>query len=317
MILNGNSRGHGQELARHLLNVEDNEHAVVHELRGFLGDDLAGAFAEAEAIAMGTRCQQYLFSLSLNPPKLESVSIEVFEAAIDAIEVRLGLTGQPRAIVFHEKLGRRHAHCVWSRIDVAVMKGINLSHFKRKLAAISRSLYQEHGWEMPAGLRDPQDRDPLSYSHAEAGQAKRAKRDPKALKALFQTCWTSSDSLTAFSAALAEQGLALAKGDRRGFVAVDADGEVYSLSRWCGVKPKELRARLGNEDQLPSVEAALGRTSRTEASSKRHLRTEARTGLAVPRKPLETLGNRPDRLAPRGAQIGVRRPARLPPKRGC
>lgn len=136
MILNANSRGHGQELERHLLNVEDNEHAVVHELRGFVGDDLGDAFAEVEAIATGTKCQQYLFSLSLNPPKLETVPIETFEATIDAIEREQGLTGQPRAIVFHEKLGRRHAHCVWSRIDAEQRKGINLPHFKRKLTAI-------------------------------------------------------------------------------------------------------------------------------------------------------------------------------------
>ena len=46
----------------------------------------------------------------------------------------------------------------------------------------------------------------------------------------------------------------LARGDRRGFVAVDADGKIWSLSRWCAVKPKEMRARLGSEMDLPSVE---------------------------------------------------------------
>ncbi|WP_235890529.1 relaxase/mobilization nuclease domain-containing protein [Martelella alba] len=119
MILKGNQRAHGRELALHLLNTEDNEHAVIHELRGFLADDLIGAFKEAEAISRGTKCEQYLFSLSLNPPKSAKVSIAEFETVIADIERRLGLTGQPRAIVFHEKKGRRHAHCVWSRIDEA------------------------------------------------------------------------------------------------------------------------------------------------------------------------------------------------------
>jgi hypothetical protein len=41
----------------------------------------------------------------------------VFELAIERIEERLGLQGQPRAIVIHEKNARVHAHCVWSRID--------------------------------------------------------------------------------------------------------------------------------------------------------------------------------------------------------
>lgn len=133
MILKGNQRANGRELAMHLLNVYDNEHAVVHDLRGFLSDDLIDAFKETEAISLGTKCQQYLFSLSLNPPMSAKVSVQEFERAIDEIERRLGFTDQPRAVVFHEKNGRRHAHCVWSRIDVDRMRAINLPHFKRRL----------------------------------------------------------------------------------------------------------------------------------------------------------------------------------------
>lgn len=92
MILKGSQRASGQELARHLMNVEDNEHAMVHELRGFLADDLFGAFQEAEAVSLGTKCQQYLFSLSLSPPQSAKVSVPEFEAAIADIERRLGLT---------------------------------------------------------------------------------------------------------------------------------------------------------------------------------------------------------------------------------
>lgn len=256
MILKGNSRAHGQELARHLMNLEDNEHAMVHELRGFLADDLSGAFHEAEAISLGTKCQQYLFSLSLSPPRSARVSVEKFETAIADIERRLGLAEQPRAIVFHEKKGRRHAHCVWSRINVAQMRAINLPHFKRRLTDISRELYLEHGWEMPAGLRAHDERDPQNYSHAEASQAKRVKRDPVQLKELFKSCWEVSDSRAAFAAALWDKGHCLARGDRRGIVAVDADGEVYSISRWVGVKAKDVRARFGNGDDLPNVEDA-------------------------------------------------------------
>ncbi|MBL4768281.1 MAG: AAA family ATPase [Rhodobacteraceae bacterium] len=257
MILKGNQRANGRELALHLLNVEDNEHAVVHELRGFMSDDLIEAFKETEAISLGTKCQQYLFSLSLNPPKTAKVSVAEFERVIDEIERRMGLSGQPRAVVFHEKKGRRHAHCVWSRIEVEKMRAINLSHYKLRLRDISRELYLEHGWEMPAGLIDPQDRDPLNYSGAEASQAKRAKRDPAELKKLFKSCWSASDSRAAFASALREQGFSLARGDRRGFVAVDADGEVYSLSRWFDVKTEDLRARLGEFSELPSVEEAI------------------------------------------------------------
>jgi hypothetical protein len=256
VILKGNQRGSGQDLALHLLNVADNEHFTLHELRGFLADDLIGAFQEAEAVSLGTKCQQYLFSLSLNPPPNADVPVEDFEAAIDKIEAKLGLAGQPRAVVFHEKKGRRHAHCVWSRIDVDAMRGINLPHYKLRLQDVSRELYLTHDWDMPPGLIDRRERDPLGYSQVEAAQARSAKQDPKALKAWFQACWAQSDSAASLSAALGENGFALAQGDRRGFVAVDRDGKVYSLSRWIGVKARDLTARLGERNALPTVEAA-------------------------------------------------------------
>ncbi|MEO1721551.1 MAG: AAA family ATPase [Pseudomonadota bacterium] len=259
MILEGNERGFGAELARHLLNPRDNDHVTVHAIEGFVADDLAGAFAEAEAISQATQCQKYLFSLSLNPPSDASVPVEVFEAAIAAIEAKLGLTGQPRAIVFHEKEGHRHAHCVWSRIDAERMRAINLAHYKRKLSDVSRALYLEQSWTIPEGFRDQAKRDPFNVSRQEASQAKRLKRDPKALKVLFRSCWEASDSRAAFEAALQEQGFLVARGERRGFVAVDANGKVWSLSRWCGVKPAELRARLGHEDCLPAIEVVLPR----------------------------------------------------------
>lgn len=106
MILKGSQRG-GQELAVHLMRMDDNERVRVHELREFASDNLWGAFKEAEAISRGTKCRQYLFSLSLSPPECAAVTEAEFEKAIDEAERRFGLDGQPRPIVFHEKEGRR------------------------------------------------------------------------------------------------------------------------------------------------------------------------------------------------------------------
>jgi len=262
MILKASQRGGGMQLAVHLLKSE-NEHVELHETSGFVADNLAGAFKEVYALSKGTRCKQFLFSLSLNPPEVENVPVEVFEGVIARIETKMGLVGQPRVIVFHEKQGRRHAHCVWSRIDAAKMKAINLPHFKLKLTELSRQIYLEQGWDMPRGLVDFADRDPLNYSQAEAQQAERVNRDTRALKAMFQKCWTGSDSRTAFAHALKEQGFVLARGDRRGFVAVDAAGEVYAVARWVGIKTKDVRARLGDLEGLPNVEEAIAILSRS------------------------------------------------------
>lgn len=259
MILKGNQRGGGKQLAAHLMKIEDNEHVHIHDLRGFLSDDLHSALHEAYAVSRGTRAKQFLFSLSLNPPPNEKVSVDVFEAAIKTIEQKLGLDNQPRAIVFHEKEGRRHAHVVWSRIDCEQMKAINLPFYKTKLRDISRELYYEHGWKMPQGLLDGNNRDPLNYSLREWQQAKRQGEDPKALQKMFQNCWAVSDNRSSFEHALQRYGLYLGKGDRRGYVAIDYRGEVYSLSRWLKVKTKALQERLGPAEALPGTQEIKAR----------------------------------------------------------
>ncbi len=102
MILQGNQRGGGRNLALQLLK-DENDHVEIHDLRGFVADDLVGAFNEVYAVSRGTRAKQYLFSLSLNPPASEKVPTEVFEDPIVRVEQALGLANQPRAVVFHEK----------------------------------------------------------------------------------------------------------------------------------------------------------------------------------------------------------------------
>lgn len=253
MILKGNRRGGATALATHLLNAEDNEHVTTHELRGFISDDLTGALTESYALSRGTACKKFLYSLSLNPPETESVSVEVFEEAIKAIEKKLGFEGQPRAIVFHEKKGRRHAHVVWSRIDAAEMKAIDPSFDKLQLRDMSRDLYLEHGWKMPRGLMNSEERNPLNFTMAEWQQARRHGQDPRTIKSTIQECWAVSDSRSAFEAVLKERGYFLAKGDKRGVVVVDWRGEVYAVARMAGIKTKDVQVRLGDTSDLPTV----------------------------------------------------------------
>ncbi len=253
MILVGSQRGGAGKLAAHLLNAMDNDHVTVQELRGFVADDLPGALAEAHAISRATQCKQFMFSLSLNPPKGAEASVEDMIKAADRAEEKLGLQGQPRAVVVHEKNGRRHIHVVWSRIDADAMKAVNLPFFKERLSGLSKELYLEHGWELPDGHRENGWKNPLNFTLAEWQQAKRLDLDPREIKQIFQSAWKQSDSMPAFRAALEEHGYYLAKGDRRGFVATDIHGEVYSVARWTGVKTKDVNQRLGNPERLPGV----------------------------------------------------------------
>lgn len=262
MILVGNQRGGAKNLANHLLSQE-NEHVEVYDLRGFASDDLHGAFHEAYAMSKGTRCKQFLFSLSLNPPQDERVETPVFEDAIARAETKLGLENQPRAIVFHEKEGRRHAHVVWSRINAEEMKAVQLSFTHRKLQEVSRALYLEHGWQLPKGIADQSKSDPRNFTLEDWQKAKRQNQDPRAIKAALQDAWAISDNRAAFEHALKERGFTLARGDRRGHVVLDQGGNIHALGKkTIGASAKDVRNRLGDPKDLESLEDAKAEHSR-------------------------------------------------------
>jgi hypothetical protein len=253
MILKASQRSGAKQLGVHLLRTDENEHVELHEISGFVSETLQGAMNEAYALSKGTKCKQFLFSVSLNPPAHESVRVEVFEKAIKDIEERLGLQGQPRIIVFHEKEGRRHAHAVWSRIDADTMTAKHLPFFKTKLNELAKQLYLDNCWAMPKGFENPKLRDPTSFTLKAWQQAKRVGLDPRELKSAVQDCWKRSDGATAFANALEERGLYLARGDRRGHVVLTLDGEPFALSRLIDGKTKEVNAKLGDPNQLRSV----------------------------------------------------------------
>ena len=86
MILKGSKRAGAMQMARHLLNAEQNEHVKVHEVSGFISENVSDAPDEIYAISKGTQCKRFMFSLSLSPPEDEKVPVEVFEQALEAIE---------------------------------------------------------------------------------------------------------------------------------------------------------------------------------------------------------------------------------------
>lgn len=254
-ILVGNQRGGAKDLALHLMK-DENEHVDVHEIRGFVSDSVMGALNEAYALSKATQCKQFIYSLSANPPLNQRVTTDDFIDVIDRSEERLGLTGQPRVIVFHEKQGRRHAHCVWSRIKADTLTAVNLSHDRKKLVALTREIFIERQWPIPEGLVRSSKRNPTNFTLAQWQQAKRQGKDPRAIKIALQDAWAVSDSKAAFIHALSVRGYRLARGERRGFLVVDHKLEYYSLSKWSGHSPSVLKTRLGDPKDLPSLEQA-------------------------------------------------------------
>ncbi|TBR44320.1 relaxase [Marinomonas agarivorans] len=285
MILKASQRSGAKQLAMHLLN-DENEHITVHDIRGFISDDLLSAFKEMQAVSKGTQCKKFMFSLSLNPPAHESASVDDFEKAINRIEEELNIKDQPRCIVFHEKEGRRHCHAVWSRIDGEEMKAIKLPYFKQQLNGIAKELYIEHGWDLPKGFISKELSDPRNFTLAEWQQAKRLKIDPREIKNALQQCWKASDNKASFENAIRERGFFLARGDRRGYVALDWRGEVYSLSRSLSVKTKALKERLGEVSDLLSIEKVKQHIAKNHIKLHQQFSKELNLQHEFARKPL-------------------------------
>lgn len=246
MILKGNQRGGGADLALHLMNAHDNERIEISQIRGTVADELHGAFGEFEAIAAGTRCKKPLYSLSINPSS--PLSREQYATAIDRIEEGLGLSGQARAVVFHVKHGREHCHVVWSRVDPQSMRAVHIAHDRMKLRTLSRELAREFGLDLPEGIaqdRGEERQHKKDVTLADKAQAEKSGLGPAERKAAVTDAFRRSDSAEAFRAAIAEKGFILAQGDQRGYVLVDRDGGVHSLARQInGVKTREVNRLL-------------------------------------------------------------------------
>lgn len=262
MILKGSQRGSGADLAIHLMNGFDNERIEVAEVYGTVAGDLLGAFEEFEAIAAGTKAEKYLYSLSINPPK--DLTREQYYEAIQEIEAGLGLTDQPRAVVFHVKNGRAHCHVVWSRIDVENMKAIHMAHDRRKLMDMACELAHKYDLDLPPGLKAWEAKQKFEKDQLESGLAEKAQSEqtgisPEQRRVEITAAYEQADNAKAFISALQQKGYVLAAGDRRGFVVVDRFENVHSLTRYVkGHKAKDIKAKLAplTPADLPSVDQA-------------------------------------------------------------
>lgn len=285
MILQGNQRAGARALGLHLLK-DENDRVDVHEIKGFISDDVVSALEEVYAVSRGTKAKQYLYSLSLNPPANENVSDADFEDAINRVEDKLKLTGQPRVIVFHTKPDvsgeqRRHCHAVWSRINTNEMKAIHLPYTKYKLQEISRDLYIEYGWDMPDGFINKDKRNIQNFTLAEWQQAKRNGKDPRVIKTALQDSWAASDDQVSLREALKERGYVLVRGDRRGFVALNEKCEPFALPKWIGIKTKEVGTRIEEPEKLPSIDEARRQIAKDMQQRLQKLKDEQAKAIAA------------------------------------
>lgn len=263
MIPKASQRAGGQDLATHLLNALDNEYVEVAEVSGAVASDLHGAFAEWEAIATGlTKCREYLYSLSVNPEPGQQLSRAQYLDYAERVEKKLGLEGQPRAMVFHIKDGREHCHIVWSRIDWQSEKAVHLAFDHEKLMMVSREFARDHGLNLPDGYRrDPSDTQRRKQSLYKSQQERMTGLSKEERMVMITQAFRQSDNARSFVRALEAMGYVLATG-KRPYVLVDMYGTMNALPKMIddrSVRTKDIRAFLEQEfppESLPSVDEA-------------------------------------------------------------
>lgn len=262
MIIKGKSRGNGGQLGRYVVAPLENERVQVIEIRGVAADNVPEAVIEMDALAAGTRCDKPLYHASINTRATERMTEEQRLIAVDRLEAALGLTGQPRVVVVHEKRGREHCHIVWARTDIERNRAISDSHNYRKHEEVARQLEREFGHERVQGAhaeREGRSRPERTPTYHEMQQAKRSGIGAEQVREEITRLWRDTESGKEFAAALEKGGYVLARGDRRDFVVIDRMGGTHSLARRIsGAGVKDVRERLADFDvgELPSVAEA-------------------------------------------------------------
>lgn len=288
MIVKGVSCAGAGRLATHLMRTDTNERAEVKEIKGVAAENLRGALREMEAVAAGARTTKPFYHASINTRADERLTDEQRAQAIDRLEEKLGLTGQPRVVVVHEKEGREHCHIVWSRIDLNRMAAISDSHNYRKHEEVARELEREFGHKRVQGAhveRDGQDRPDRTPSHSEMLQAQRTGIPAQEAKEFMTGIWRDTRTGKEFQEALAKEGWTLARGDRRDFVAIDPRGGIHSVARRIeGARVADIRQRFADVDPrtLPSVIQAKQLARGRDNQAAIRFRLKSQTGMSRP-----------------------------------
>lgn len=332
MIFKSSQRSGAIRLADHLTNAQDNERIAILASRDLVrGDNVHRALAEMEAISKGTQCSKNLHHVMMNPA--QEMQPDQWAKAWEAYEAEFGLEGQPFIEVEHHKEGRTHRHRVYDRITEQ-LKAVEFSHSYARSEKVARMLEHEFGHEMTVGKHNravmaqlrkdgldhvadwmergkahEQERPVADKSHADHQIEKRTGLSKAEAEQTIRQAWDASDSGKSLKSALEQEGLMLARGNRRDFVVVDSAGAPHSLGRRVGEKAKVVKKRMADlaPDTLPDVAQAremqleLSR-QHEQAIAEREAAQEAAKQIDPAKTPLEA-SHAPD--APLQADIAA------------
>lgn len=292
MIIKSSQRAGHAELAAHLVKKKDidgtPQKVTVSGNRDLASNDnVHDALQDMAILSQASqRCQKDLYHISMNPS--QEMTEADWNAAWEAYEKEFGLSHLPYIEVTHDKGEHRqpHKHRVYERVDVETGKAVHLNHTRIRNEKVARvveftlghpltvgkhnrtvmkQLEQDGQSDIIAWMREGHahdcERPAANQNHADVQQEKRTDLPTEQVKAELQACYKAAVDGRSFQVLIAEKGYALAKGDKRDFVIVDATGSLHSPRRRLGVRAKELRDRWADlqREQLEAVEAVVAR----------------------------------------------------------
>jgi len=209
-------------------------------------DDLHKALLEMSlTVELSRRTNKGLYHTIINPAPEESFrfSDQDWIRAADILAEHTGFTGQPRAIVIHEKANRKHAHVVFQRYSF------------------------EHGKIIPNNFSRLKQNDARMQMEQELGLHRTRKKDldQAALRELVTALWHRHPVGQDFIRALEANGCTGARSqERHPLRLVDSRGVDYDLVRMIsGVRKRQVEEKL-KSIALPEKKAVSKRVRQAQ-----------------------------------------------------
>jgi hypothetical protein len=206
-------------------------------------------------------------------PVGEDLTPEQRTTIVNRIESKLGLKDQPRAVALHtdQETGETHIHVAWSLIDESTLKARPLPFFKMRLKEACRELEFKLALTPVRSERDSEIK--FAPTKAEEEQARRLGLNIHEIRDTIRACYDRSDCGRSFQAALADEGLTLAKGDQRDYLVIDEADGIHALGKKVlGTTAAQVRNKLADLDhaQLPTLDQAREQNLTRELSKVKH-----------------------------------------------
>lgn len=172
----------------------------------------------------------------------------MLEMAHETLEL-LGLSSHEAVFVAHGETEHPHVHVIVNLVHPENGKTLEPKYSKMKLSKWSEDYERNVDKQIRCEQRV------INNEKRKSGERVKYQSERLERARLIQGLYDKAPTSIAFQKSLEEAGYSLATGDRRGYVLVDQEGEIYDLSRQLkGQRAKDIKARLSDLQELPRAQ---------------------------------------------------------------